>query len=110
MKPDFRALVARHARATGAPNLALHTVDELAAHLEEIYLAARADGRSEAEALAAAEHALAESPLAAVPRSRVRAPESRPWSTPEPGGRLMGLSGDLRFALRQLRRAPGFAA
>jgi putative ABC transport system permease protein len=109
-KPDFRALVTRQARATGAGDLPVHTVDELAAHLEDIYLAARTDGRSEGEALAAAEQALAESALATVPTSRTRVPESRPWATPEPARRWMGLGGDVRFALRQLKRAPAFAA
>lgn len=107
---DWKTLVIRHARETGAGDLPVHTLDELAAHLEDIYLGARADGRSDAEALRAGERALAESEMTMVPTSRTRAPESRPWSAPEQGGRLMGLGGDLRFACRQLKRAPAFAA
>ena len=42
---DWKALVADHARATGAADLPLHTIDELAAHLEDIYIAKRAAGR-----------------------------------------------------------------
>ena len=34
---DWKGLVAEHARATGAHDLQLHTIDELAAHLEDIY-------------------------------------------------------------------------
>jgi predicted permease len=108
---DWKSLVVRHARETGAADLPVHTIDELAAHLEDIYLGARAEGRPDADARRAAEQALAESPLSMVPKSRTRAPESRPWFAPEPPGRHMtGLGGDLRFAFRQLRRAPAFAA
>ena len=57
-----------HARATGAADLPQHTIDELAAHLEDIYLEALRPGRSEADAYRAATAALAESPLAIVPR------------------------------------------
>ena len=35
---DWQALVARHARATGAGNLPPQTIDELAAHLEDLCL------------------------------------------------------------------------
>src|SRR2546423_3651418 len=107
---DWKALVIRHARASGVEDLALHTIDELAAHLEDLYLEARSSGRTERDAYAAAERALMESSLATVPRSRTRAPESRPAHA-EPAARgLMGVGADVRFALRQLRRAPAFAA
>ena len=107
---DWKALVSRHAAASGVHNLASHTIDELAAHLEDIYLAARAAGHSDADARRAAENALAESSLSAVPRSRTRTPDSR-IDAAEPAGRgFTGLARDLRFACRQLRRAPSFAA
>ena len=48
---DWKSLVVRHARETGAPDLPVHTIDELAAHLEDIYLGARSEGRPDAEAL-----------------------------------------------------------
>ena len=51
---DWKALVARHAGATGARHLPQHTIDELAAHLEDIYTEALQAGRSEAEAYRAA--------------------------------------------------------
>lgn len=108
-RPDWKTLVIEHARRTGAPALPQHTIDEIAAHLEDIYLDARRSGRSEDEARRAAEAALAESPLAIVPAPRTRAPEARPHVSP-PGRGWIGLGGDVRFAWRQLRRAPSFAA
>jgi putative ABC transport system permease protein len=106
---DWKALVVRHARASGA-DLAPHAIDELAAHLEDIHTDALRAGRSDAEALQVATQALAESPLAFVPRSRTRAPASRPWAVGENREGPTGLAGDVRFALRQFRRAPSFAA
>src|SRR5258705_8127121 len=108
-RPDWKARVAEHARTTGAATLARHTIDELAAHLEDIYLEALLAGRGEAGAVGAAEGALAESPLATVPVSRTRLPEARPRLSPSGGG-WTGIGGDVRFAWRQLRRSPSFAA
>jgi predicted permease len=106
---DWKRLVRDYARQTGAPNLPLHAIDELAAHLEDMYLEARRAGRSDEEAHRAAVAALAESPLAQVQTPRSRLPEARPLISP--GGRgWTGLGGDVRFAWRQLRRAPSFAA
>ncbi len=107
---NWRTEVIRHARATGAAGLPAHTVDELAAHLEEIYLDAIRSGRSEAEAERAAAAKLHESPLAAVPVVRTRALESRPINEPSAARGLTGLTGDVRWAWRQWRRAPSFAA
>lgn len=104
---DWPALVRRHARATGAPDLPVHAIDELATHLEDIYLGALQGGQPEVEAFRAAERALAASTLSQVPRSRTRIPESQA----EPPRRgLIGVGGDVRFAWRQVRRAPSFAA
>lgn len=107
---DWKALVLAHARATGAPDLPRHTLDELASHLEDIYLEALNAGRSEADAVRAAQTALAESSLRVVPRSRTRGPESRPVDEVPSGSGLTGIGGDLRFAWRQWRRAPSFTA
>src|SRR5260221_3559456 len=111
--PDWAALVRTQARRTGAPDLPVHAVDELAAHLEEIYLDARRQGHGDADAMIAVRSALAESPLAGVPAPRTRGPEARQHVSP-PGrgwtGGLSGIIGDVRFAWRQLRRAPSFAA
>src|SRR5687767_2706520 len=109
-KRDWKADVIRHARATGAANLPPHTVEELAAHLEDIYLDAIRNGRGEAEAHRAASAKLKESPLGMVPVVRTRAPESRPINDPPSGGGLTGVAGDVRWAWRQWRRAPSFAA
>lgn len=106
---DWKTRVVEHARKTGAANLAQHTIDEFAAHLEDIYLEARRAGRTEREALRTAEGALAESPLATVPVSRTRRPEARPHVSPDGSG-WTGIGGDVRFAWRQLRRSPSFAA
>ena len=70
---DWKALVRRHARASGAADLPAHTVEELAAHLEDLYAERLRAGATDAEAYRAAEAALAESPLAVVPRPRRRA-------------------------------------
>jgi putative ABC transport system permease protein len=106
---DWKARVLEQARKTGAANLPTHAVDELAAHLEDIYLDALRSGRDEAAAMRAAEGALDESPLGAVPVSRTRQPEARPHVSPGGSG-WTGLGGEVRFAWRQLRRAPSFAA
>ena len=109
---DWKALVVRHAKATGADDLPQHTIDELAAHLEDIHADALAAGRTELDAYGAAESALAESAAAlrGVPRPRTRAPEARPINAPSASGGITGIGGDLRFAWRQWRRSPSFAA
>jgi len=107
---DWKALVSRHAAETGAGNLSLQIVDELAAHLEDLYLDAIAAGLPERDAFGRAEAALRESALSIVPQPRTRTPMARPWAAPsEPARGLIGVGGDLRFAWRQLRRAPSFA-
>ena len=45
-----------------------------------------------------------------MPVVRTRAPESRPVNEPSVGRGLTGLAGDVRWAWRQWRRAPSFAA
>ena len=47
-RSDWSAIVARHARAAGI-DLSPSTVDELAAHLEDLYLAAVQRGADRAE-------------------------------------------------------------
>src|SRR5262245_22299489 len=97
-KRDWRAEVLRHARDTGAMDLPAHTVEELAWHLEDIYLDAIRKGLSDADARDAASAALAESPLRLVPVVRARLPESRPISDPSAGPGLIGIAGDVRWA------------
>ena len=107
---DWKALVVEHARASGAIKLTPHSVDELAAHLEDIYLDSIRAGRSEADAYRAATEVLAESALSTMPRSRTRPPESRPVHDVSRGRGLTGLRGDLKSAWRQWRSAPSFAS
>ena len=106
---DWKALVKRHAKSADT-DLPQHTVDELAAHVEDIYTEALKLGAPDDEAYRRAEAALAESPLAAVPRPRTRQPELRPINDVPSGRGLIGLAGDFRFAARQWRRSPSFAA
>jgi putative ABC transport system permease protein len=101
---DWKAVVREHARAAGA-DLSNRAVEELATHLEDIYLGATAAGRSDAEAVERAKHALDESPLASLPRP----PADSRSVTDQGGSGWTGIAGDLRVALRQLRRAPSFA-
>ena len=109
---NWQALVSARARETGARHLQVQTIAELAAHLEDIYLDALANGRTETEAFGAARAALDESSLSIVTAPRRRPADARAWaSEPAQRGRaLQGLWGDIRFAWRQLRRAPTFAA
>ena len=109
---DWQALVSERARSTRTRDLPSQTIAELAAHLEDLYLDALASGRSETEAFGAATAALQESSLSIVTTPRRRPADARSWtSEPTPGRRgLHGLGGDIRFAWRQLRRAPSFAA
>jgi putative ABC transport system permease protein len=107
---DWKAIVLRHARQTGAADLPAHTVDEFAAHLEDIYREGLAAGAGETGARNAAMAALAESSLATVPRPVTRGPELRPHNELPAGSGTTGVGGDLRFAWRQWRRSPSFAA
>ena len=109
---NWKALVVTHARKTGAGNLPQHTIDEIAAHLEDMYTEALSSGRPDAEAYRIAEAALAESAaaLATVPTPRERGPEARPHNEVPASGGITGLGGDVRFAWRQWRRSPSFAA
>ena len=107
---NWKADVIRHARATGAGELPRQTVDELAAHLEDMYLDALRTGRTPADAEQAAFAALAEAPLHLVPRPRTRPADLRPHNDVPAGNGLTGLTGDIKWAWRQWRRAPSFAA
>ena len=107
---DWQALVLEHARRTGAGDLPRQTVDELAAHLDDIYADAIGQGKSDADAHDLARAALVESALAGVPRPRTRLPEARPANEVPTGSGWIGVAGDVKFAWRQWRRSPSFAA
>jgi putative ABC transport system permease protein len=108
---NWKALVTRQAHASGT-ELPQHTVDELAAHLEDIYSEALGAGRSESDAYRAAESALSESAAAlrTVPRPRTRRVEGRPPQEMAAGSSVTGIGGDVKFAWRQWKRSPSFAA
>src|SRR6185436_8232845 len=77
--PDWTSVVARHARSAGV-ELSSQTIDELATHLEDIYLAARSDGDADEAARLKARQALEASgllPLRLEPRPDPRAPYAR---------------------------------
>ena len=89
----------------------LEIIDELAAQMESIYDRARSNGSSEDEAR---QLAIAEVPDWNVFARTVVAVERRPVSAAVAGaptrGVMTGFAQDLRYALRALMRAPGFAA
>jgi putative ABC transport system permease protein len=111
-QPNWKALVVTHARKTGAGSLPQHTIDEIAAHLEDMYNEALNAGRSEGEARRLAEAALRESAaaLGTVRTPRDRGPAARPHNEIATSGGITGVGGDIRFAWRQWRRSPSFAA
>ena len=111
---DWREIVERQARRTGATALPAHAIDELAAHLEDLYAAAIDAGASPDRARARALAALDEAPLRTIggPARRLRPPGPPPGLAPvhrtSPfGGRSM--LDALRLAFRQFVRHPGFA-
>jgi putative ABC transport system permease protein len=91
---EWTATVTRYARSTGA-TLSPATTDELAGHLEDIYLAALEDGATSAIAHQRAMAALAQSNLT-------------PLAVPHEKRKLKMLYA-LRMALRQFRQHPSFA-
>src|SRR5688572_10985784 len=115
----------RIARERLAPHLAgppdPEFVDELAAHLAQACDEARRDGRSEAESRAAALRLLDDSsPWIEAARERARRPVAtriREWTAREPplagarGGSMyrLGITRDVRHALRMLVRTPAFS-
>ena len=110
--PHWPDLVRRHAEATGAARVPLHVVDELSAHLEDLYQAARAQGASESDAVDRALAALRESPIDSLlgPRRRARHPaESRAGHLPVSPLRSLSMRHALRLAVRQFTRHPAFA-
>src|SRR5829696_4451283 len=97
-------------------------VDELAAHLAQVYEEARRDGRGEEESRTAALRLLEDSsPWIEAARERARRPVGRrvrDWTRQQPppigerGGSMFspGILRDARHALRMLIRTPAFSA
>ncbi|HYN10233.1 MAG TPA: ABC transporter permease [Vicinamibacterales bacterium] len=111
-RPSWPEIVRRHADASGAARLPLHVVDELSAHLEDLYQAARAQGASEPVAIERAMTALRESPLDSLLGPRRRA---RPPAPPVTGFhqtsplRSLSMRHAFRLAMRQFTRHKAFA-
>jgi len=110
---EWTAIVARHARTSGVA-LSADVVAELAAHLEDLYLAARDRGDDDAAARQAALAALERSaldPLRPEPRPDPRATQARvatlTSSASRTGSLAMGYA--LTIAARQFRLRPLFA-
>jgi putative ABC transport system permease protein len=96
------------------PEAEADVVEELTQHVEDRYTELRSQGVSEEEASRAA---LAEldadggtlsSSVGSARGSVGRAPD--PIGGPGAGGQLASVAGDVRYAFRSLRRAPGYAA
>jgi predicted permease len=113
--PDrvWPAVVARYARTAGI-SLSQQTIDELAAHLEDLYLAARDRGADHSTAQQEATRELEASgllPLRTEPRSDSRAAQSRTANDISSASRprSFAMAYALRMALRQFRLHPAFA-
>jgi predicted permease len=112
--PDWRQIVRQQAAATGADDLPLHALDELAVHLDDIYRAARKQGASGADARERALAALRESHLVDIvgPSRRLRDPVSpgnaAGFTHPSPL-RSLNMMHALRLAIRQFTQHRAFA-
>jgi predicted permease len=109
----WREIVRRHAAATGARDLPAHAVDELAAHLEDLYQGARDAGTPHAAAFARALDALTAAPLASLGGPRRRSVDPVPLGVPglarTPSLRSLTMMQSLRVALRQFTQHRTFA-
>jgi putative ABC transport system permease protein len=111
--PEWLALLLAHAQATGV-DLPRRTCEELATHLEDVYLGARERGLDDQAARGEVMQALEQSGLPALssdPRPDVRAPyvglADAAAATTSSGG--LALVPALQTAMRQLRLHPLFA-
>jgi predicted permease len=98
----WRSLVRERARAEGC-DLPLDVADELASHLADLHASAVGRGSSDEEARQIARDALSGASLREVAARRRAA-------RPHLSDHLPALVRDLRLAVRQLRRSPGFTA
>src|SRR6185436_13154196 len=113
---DFKALVrARIGGVPGDPLREADIVDELAQHVAEHYAELRASGVPEPDALALAlapfdDPREASRSVKALAERRWRSLQSPAWPPPSRGSIAGTLARDVRYAVRLLLRAPGFAA
>ena len=113
---DFKTLVrARIGGVPGDPLREADIVDELAQHVAEHYAELRASGVPEPDALALAlapfdDPREASRSVKALAERRWRSLQSPAWPPPSRGSIAGALARDVRYAVRLLLRAPGFAA
>jgi putative ABC transport system permease protein len=109
---DWRAYIRRRLPPLAAPaEREMEIVDELAIQLESIYERERARGASHDLALVRAEGEVPDWSVLAHTLGRIERPAiPRPVAGAGSGGFMTGFVQDLRYAVRALRRAPGFAA
>ena len=110
---DWRTLVLEHARGERS-SLSPSMVAELAAHLEDLYGAAREDGATDTQAYATALDALRASPLGPLAeelRRQARVPRTRSVDDTARGAERKSLAVfyALKIAVRQFRHHPLFA-
>lgn len=107
---DWRQEIEQRAGAAGVI-LPEATIQEIAEHLDEVYVAALREGCAPAEAAAAARAVLEESALDPLRSQPTRRASTGPTSPPAIGrsGKTLNVRGALRLAVRQFRLRPGFA-
>src|SRR5262245_29200710 len=110
---DWRQLISNRA-AQARVNLPTPTIEELAAHLDDISAGALNNGATADEARAMAMKALEESDLSDLRRHAVRGANradvrSAHVETRAAGGRSLSVASAIRNAIRQFRYHPRFA-
>ncbi len=89
----------------------MEIVDELAVQLETTFERAKANGATEAEAMRRARAEVPDWQALARTLGRIERPFTQPLAAgASSGGPMTGVIQDLRYAVRALKRAPGFAA